>query len=209
MCLKLQVYVILAFATLSYSYDCPEAAKYGPGPPKTCDNVVDPLKKPKSELESWFTREMFYDLFPKANLGYGAKSDCSPYSYESFVIAARYFPEFGTEYITKNPAGATLYPPYNKEQTNKRDISAFFAHSVQETGENDASLYNTMPEDEAKQCFYRGGLYNWFEGGPSEGCYADECLTPEGGVSCQTNGLYWATDATNMYFWPPNEKKKC
>lgn len=36
------------------------------------------------------------DLFPFANLGWGP-SPCFPYSYEAFVIAARYFPEFGTD----------------------------------------------------------------------------------------------------------------
>jgi len=199
-------YIIFFIIPLVFGFevDCPDAAKYGPGPPDSCEPVTDPLKKPSSGIEDWFTRKMFYDLFPKANLGWGAANSCSPYSYESFIIAARYFPEFGTEYVQQNPAGQALYPPYNKMQTNMRDLSAFFSHSVQETGENDGSLYNTLPEDQARQCFYRGGLYNWFEGGPSESCYADECLTPEGGVSCGEGGKYWATDANNMYFWPPN-----
>ena len=40
------------------------------------------------------------DLFPSANLGLGPKAHL-PYSYDAFVIAARYFPQFGTEAPTK------------------------------------------------------------------------------------------------------------
>jgi hypothetical protein len=65
-------------------------------------------------------------LFPKSNLGWG-DNKCSPYSYEAFVIAARYFPKFGTE------AGKT----YTAYENARRDVSAFFAHTLQETGEND------------------------------------------------------------------------
>jgi len=148
---------------------------------------------------------VFYDVFPKANLGYGSKSPCSPYSYESFVIAARYFPEFGNEHVAVNPKGDPVTPSYTKEQTNRRDVSAFFAHSVQETGENDANLYNKFDKDKAKQCFYRGGLYNWFEGG--EACFAPKCGTPEDGDTCKQAGTYWATDENNMYFYPVNKEQ--
>lgn len=46
-----------------------------------------------SKLPKFFFSQ---DLFPKANLGLGPH-ECLPYSYEAFVIAARYFPEFGAE----------------------------------------------------------------------------------------------------------------
>ncbi|KAI6185480.1 Chitinase class I [Aphelenchoides besseyi] len=58
-----------------------------------------------------YTRD---DLFPKANLGWGPHV-CFPYSYESFVIAARYFPRFGTE------AGID----YTAEQNYRRDLGRF------------------------------------------------------------------------------------
>jgi len=197
--------VFLFIATLAI--DCPQAHKFGPGPPKICTIPTDPLSKPKAGLEQWFTKETFYDLFPKANLGFGAQNPCSPYSFESFIIAARYFPKFGNEYVQKNPNGDPLpRPGYTKEQTNKMDVSAFFAHSVQETGENDANLFNKFPLDKANKCFYRGGLYNWFEGG--EACFGRKCGTPEGGDACRAPGKYWATDATNMYFYPVNEEKE-
>ena len=69
------------------SFDCPDAAKYGPGPSNSCEKVTDPLNKPKSQLESWFTREMFYDLFPKANLGYGASSPCNIEKFANSVFS--------------------------------------------------------------------------------------------------------------------------
>jgi hypothetical protein len=72
---------------------------------------------------------MFEDLFPKANLGWGPNK-CWPYSYEAFVIAARYFPRFGNEVGTN----------YTGNQNFKRDLAAFFSHAIQETGENDINL---------------------------------------------------------------------
>lgn len=80
---------------------CPKAAKYGTGPPESCTQPSDPNNMPASELESWFTQEMFEDLFPFANLGWGP-SNCWPYSYEAFKIASRYFPEFGTSINVTN-----------------------------------------------------------------------------------------------------------
>lgn len=141
----------MLYKTGLHSY-CPAAKKYGSGPPKNC-RVYDPNQKPKSTIENWFTKEMFYvsnvsalaidhdlqflqyffsfqDLFPKANLGWGPHK-CLPYSYEAFVIAARYFPDFGTTYPEEEM----------KEVHTRRDVAAFFAHAVQETGENNAHLY--------------------------------------------------------------------
>jgi hypothetical protein len=74
---------------------------------------------------------IFKDLFPWANIGWGA-NPCQPYSYQSFVIAARYFPQFGTS-APNNGLSAT--------ENNKRDVAAFFAHTIQETGANDISVY--------------------------------------------------------------------
>lgn len=189
-------------------WDCPAAAKYGPGPPEKCDPPTDPLGKDRSPIETWFTREIFNDLFPKANLGWGANSSCSPYSYESFIIAARYFPEFGTEHVTQTPRGNNFVFNYTAEQTYMRDLAAFFSHSVQETGENDGNLYHIYADDQerAKNCFYRGGLYNWFEGGPGEGCFAKKCGTPEGGAKCGQNGRYWSTNANDDWFNPVNDQ---
>ena len=60
---------------------CRRWIKFGRPPPSSCVHPSDPLKLPPSPLEKWFTREIFYDLFPKANLGHGL-SPCAPYSYE-------------------------------------------------------------------------------------------------------------------------------
>uniref|UniRef100_A0A1I7XP61 Transmembrane protein n=1 Tax=Heterorhabditis bacteriophora TaxID=37862 RepID=A0A1I7XP61_HETBA len=75
------------------------------------------------------------DLFPKANIGLGTHK-CLPYSYDSFIIAARYFPEFGAESPNKI---------YSREEHHRRDVAAFFAHVLQETGENDLSIYKKDP----------------------------------------------------------------
>jgi hypothetical protein len=121
--------VILLVFNGANGQSCPQAKRYGSGPPASCATPTDPNNKPASGIESWFTRAMFNDLFPKANIGWGPNK-CSPYSYESFIIAARYFPKFGTE------AGKT----YSLAQNSKRDLAAFFSHAIQETGENDISL---------------------------------------------------------------------
>lgn len=134
---------------------------------------------------------IYQDLFPFANLGWGA-NPCFPYSYESFVIATRYFPHFGSSSPNSVSVGlvsdqtVSLHlQQYAPEQNHRRDLAAFFAHAVQETGENNAALYGYAgrgdirdnPGDSrqnkdvntAHNCFYRGGFYNWFEGGPTSG----------------------------------------
>ena len=92
----------LALLTIADAHKCPEWLKYGKPPPTSCKKPTDPLKKPKSAIESWFTEEVFNDLFPKANIGWGP-SDCRPYNYKAFAIAARYFPRFGTEHVSTDP----------------------------------------------------------------------------------------------------------
>lgn len=71
-------------------------------------------------------------MFPYANIGWGLNK-CFPYSYEGFIIAARYFPDFGTT----SPKNGL-----NKKDNTRRDVAAFFAHAVQETGLNDISIYS-------------------------------------------------------------------
>lgn len=85
-------------------------------------------------MENWFTKKQFEDLFPYANIGWGPHI-CFPYSYESFIIAARYFPNFGTS------------SPHNQltpTNNTRRDLATFFAHAIQETGLNDISLYSRL-----------------------------------------------------------------
>jgi hypothetical protein len=166
---------------LDASY-CPKAQKWGNGPPASCPAPRDPQNRPKSKLESWFTAEMFNDLFPKANLGWGP-SKCWPYSYEAFVIAARYFPEFATEAPQNG---------FTAEENYKRDLAAFFSHAIQETGENDASLYAQFDKEKADACFYRGGFFNWFEGGPKSSFLPPETpgFSPSDGVKCIKAGQY-------------------
>uniref|UniRef100_A0A914C620 Glycoside hydrolase family 19 catalytic domain-containing protein n=1 Tax=Acrobeloides nanus TaxID=290746 RepID=A0A914C620_9BILA len=149
---------------------------------------------PSSELETWFKKEMFYDLFPHANLGWGPHS-CLPYSYESFIIAARYFPEFGTS----SPKNG-----YPREENTRRDVAAFFAHAVQETGENNAGLYDGKRSNEdAADCFYRGGFFNWFEGGPISPFLPQEKpgYNPEDGDKCLFNGRYCQSGPDIDYFY--------
>jgi hypothetical protein len=153
---------------------CPKATTYGKGPPASCAGPTDPNNRPKSKLESWFTAETFNDLFPKANLGWGPNK-CWPYSYEAFAIAARYFPKFGTEAPDNG---------FTAEENYKRDLATFFAHAIQETGENNPNL----PDD----CFFRGGFFNWFEGGPQSAFLplATPGFDPKDGEKCITNGQY-------------------
>ena len=129
-----------------------------------CTPASDPLNKPKSAIESWFTEKIFNDLFFKSNLGVGPHR-CLPYSYEAFVIAARYFPKFGNEYI-----GATSSSGFTEDQINKRDVAGFFAHKVQETGENNSWLFiepgGAEEGDDGLDCYMKGALWTWFEGGP-------------------------------------------
>lgn len=166
--------------------ECPKWQRFGKGPPQedTCTKPSDPNHKKPAPLEKWFTKEMFLDLFPKANLGWGPNA-CWPYSYEAFVIAARYFPKFGTE-SPKNQ--------FSEEDNVRRDLAAFFSHSIQETGENDASLYATFADnrDMADACFYRGGFFNWFEGGPVSAFLPKETpgYAPKDGDKCNAAGRY-------------------
>lgn len=194
---------LISLIKTSIAVDCPAWIKYGKGPPSSCPTPSDPLSKPASPIESWLTEEVFNDLFIKANLGFGPNK-CSPYSYQSFIIAARYFPKFGNDYVTKDPSGHSFKTKYTKEETYRRDISAFFAHSIQETGENDVGLYNKLSVDQADACFYRGGLFNWFEGGPETSFVPNQGLDPKDGSQCVKAARYCAE--SSAAFWPCNEK---
>uniref|UniRef100_A0A1I7ZI45 Glyco_hydro_19_cat domain-containing protein n=1 Tax=Steinernema glaseri TaxID=37863 RepID=A0A1I7ZI45_9BILA len=183
--------------------DCPAAQKIGSGPPENCQLPSDPKNLTKSKLEDWFTKEMFADLFPHANIGWGPHA-CYPYSYESFVIAARYFPAFGTS----SPNRA-----YSPEQNYRRDVAAFFAHAIQETGENNYGYYqggSGMTTEEARNCFYRGGFYNWFEGGPTSAFLpaANPGHQPSDGDRCNVAGVYCTEDPTIKFFYPCSRAKK-
>ncbi|CAB3396820.1 unnamed protein product [Caenorhabditis bovis] len=186
---------IVASIDYGSAADCPKATKYGTGPPADCVQPSDPNNLPKSELESWFTKEMFEDLFPFSNLGWGPHS-CWPYSYEAFIIAARYFPEFGTSINVTNQI-------YTADENKKRDLAAFFAHAIQETGENNIALYDTMETQEASNCFYRGGFYNWFEGGPTSSFLDPKTpgYQPIDGNSCSAAGKYCLDSPQITYFY--------
>ncbi|KHN82868.1 Endochitinase 1 [Toxocara canis] len=181
--------------------NCPSVAKFGIGPPKNCSQPTDPNHMPPSELENWFTEQLFVDLFPFANLGWGPNK-CWPYSYESFRIAARYFPEFGT---------SSPNTVYTTEENTRRDVAAFFAQTIQETGANDVSLYDRgMSTEEADNCFYRGGLYNWFEGGPTSSFLSPESpgYEPSDGNQCNFAGRYCISSPELDYWYPCNRSEK-
>ena len=186
---------------------CPPPYRPGLTPPSNCTEPYDPQNRPASALESWFTEEVFNDLFPKANLGWGV-SNCRPYNYKSFIIAARYFPSFGNEYVTNDPTGKPLPTKYSPNQTFKRDLAAFFAHTIQEIGENDADLYQKMPKAKADDCFYRGGFYNWFEGGPLSSLVKNNGLDPKDGEFCNKLGEYCDESTNNKWFYPCYSEKQ-
>uniref|UniRef100_A0A0N4ZTQ8 Glyco_hydro_19_cat domain-containing protein n=1 Tax=Parastrongyloides trichosuri TaxID=131310 RepID=A0A0N4ZTQ8_PARTI len=209
----LNFYILFSFIILYtygdlHSLGCPIPLPYSQYPSNDCVKPTDPNNLPKSSLEKWFTKEMFVDLFPKANLGLGTHP-CLPYSYESFVIASRYFPEFGN--VKKDTSLGSS--KYSVDENNKRDLAAFFAHAVQETGENDASLYigknlsNPIEKKYADDCFYRGGFYNWFEGGPTSSFLKSTApgYNPKDGEICNLGGKY-CTDTNELnYFYPCNK----
>lgn len=60
-----------------------------------------------------------------------------PYSYEAFIIATRYFPEFGSGL----PMNKSTLDDYTIDELQRRDVAAFFSHVVQESGENNLKLF--------------------------------------------------------------------
>lgn len=196
-------FTIIGLAT---AFNCPAWLKYGEEPPTSCQKPTDPNSKPASKIESWLTEAIFNDLFPKANLGWGP-SDCRPYNYKAFIIAARYFPKFGTEYVSTDPDGKKLITNYTPEQTYRRDVAAFFSHAIQETGENNGDLYKRLPKDQAANCFYRGGFFNWFEGGPISPFVKNNGLDPADGKYCVAGATYCDQGSNNKWFYPCNPEK--
>lgn len=118
------------------------------------------------------------------------------------MIAARYFPKFGTEYVTTDPEGTPLKTKYSARETYRRDLAAFFSHAVQETGENNGHLYKTLPKDKAEDCFYRGGFFNWFEGGPSSPFVRNKGLDPKDGEYCVAAARYCDQGSNNKWWYP-------
>lgn len=52
------------------------------------------------------------------------------------------------------------------------------------------SFSDELTDEEAGDCFYRGGFYNWFEGGPISMFLTtdDPGFTPESGERCRSAG---------------------
>uniref|UniRef100_A0AC35TVQ4 Glyco_hydro_19_cat domain-containing protein n=1 Tax=Rhabditophanes sp. KR3021 TaxID=114890 RepID=A0AC35TVQ4_9BILA len=160
----------------------------------SCAKARDPLKLPRAPIEKWFTRRMFNDLFPKANLGQGPH-ECFPYSYNAFIISARYFPKFGS--------GITNVRALKKEEVQRRDVAAYFAHIIQETGENRYDYLNetSLTEEQALKCFYQGGLYHWFEGGVGPNITSsNKMYTVNDGEACHSKGRY-CSETAEAKFW--------
>lgn len=180
---------------------CPRVRKYGKSPTKNCVGVVDPNLKPRSNLEKWFTKEMWEDFFPHANQGWGNEK-CLPYSYESFLTAIRYFPEFGAETTSKTLANSS----YSIKDLQRRDVAAFFAHTLQESGENNLRMFNNSDYSPhlAKECFYRGGFYQYFEGGPKSHLFPKKRVGSaiDDGGRCVEDGRYCLHSA-ELDFWYP------
>ena len=128
----MKAYILFILLEVVFCINCPRPKRFGKPPPKDCPPASDPNKLPRTGLQKWFSKSDFEDLFPKANHGWGSHK-CLPYSYEAFIIASRYFPEFGT--ASRGGKG------FSKSELAKRDVAAFFAHVLQETGETDYGLY--------------------------------------------------------------------
>uniref|UniRef100_A0A915DNN8 Glycoside hydrolase family 19 catalytic domain-containing protein n=1 Tax=Ditylenchus dipsaci TaxID=166011 RepID=A0A915DNN8_9BILA len=175
---------------------------------------MDPNLKPRSKIEKWLTKSIWEDFFPHANQGWG-NSKCLPYSYEAFIIAARYFPDFGagTSTTIHSLGGSGKQSlnqndsPYTIADLQRRDVAAFFAHVVQETGENNVRLFNSskVPAQYASECFYRGGLYQFFEGGPKSKLFTKRhhsSYSLKDGETCIREGRYCKRSA-ELDFWYP------
>ncbi|CAJ0579282.1 unnamed protein product, partial [Mesorhabditis spiculigera] len=119
------------------------------------------------------------------------------------MIAARYFPEFGAEAPNKH---------YTAQEHAKRDVAAFLAHVIQETGKMDLQLYNTsLTTEEAHECFYRGGFFNWFEGGPNSSFLHPTFpgLAVADGKRCVPNGRYCKKgEPVTDYWFPCNDEEE-
>ncbi|KAI6224387.1 hypothetical protein M3Y99_01406300 [Aphelenchoides fujianensis] len=203
--------LLAPFLPLVSTVVCPEPKKFGRAPSTECREPMDPNLKPKTYLgavvhEGDVRCTSPADFFPHANQGWGP-AKCSPYSYESFILAARYFPEFG--------AGLRGgQPPFTSRDLQRRDVAAFFAHVLTETGENDYRLYKcVLPSippsrasrpEEADECFYRGGLFHFFEGGPKSKLFSTvrHGFSIKEAETCVQEGRYCASNP-ELDFWYP------
>uniref|UniRef100_A0AC35G6J6 Glycoside hydrolase family 19 catalytic domain-containing protein n=1 Tax=Panagrolaimus sp. PS1159 TaxID=55785 RepID=A0AC35G6J6_9BILA len=65
---------------------------------------------------------------------------------------------------------------------------------------------STLSEDIAKECFYRGGLYHFYEGGPRSSFFPSSNRTnsfqPEDGKYCIPEGRY-CNETPETKFWYP------
>ncbi|VDM80548.1 unnamed protein product [Strongylus vulgaris] len=101
----------------------------------------------------------------------------------------------------------SYFKDYEAWEHQRRDVAAFFAHVLQETGENDISLYNSsLSEEEAAECFYRGGFYNWFERGPNSSFLipAFPGFQTVDGKRCTDEGRYCKNDPILNFWYPCN-----
>ncbi|VDM46251.1 unnamed protein product, partial [Toxocara canis] len=59
-------------------------------------------------------------------------------------------------------------------------------------------------DQEAADCFYRGGLYNWFEGGPVSSFLnpSSPGYQPVDGKTCNAAGIYCTSSPEVQYFYP-------
>ena len=92
-------------------------------PPFTPDDVVVEInEKERGEplashpIESWFTQQIWDELFPNAN--HDCFEGAKPYSYQAFIDNVRYFPEFAS----------------GTELEQKQEVAAFFGMALQEVG---------------------------------------------------------------------------
>ncbi|KAL3078967.1 hypothetical protein niasHS_014749 [Heterodera schachtii] len=186
---------------------CPKTRRYGQIQSPKCTSAVDPNLKPRVRLEKWFTRELWENLFPVSNQGWG-EHPCMPYSFDAFIIAARYFPEFGA---TPNPSQSVRRITYNASEIQRRDVAAFFAHVLAESGQNNLRLFNSsskLSPRVASECFYRGAFYHFFEGGPRSPLFPgrSDGKTFKDGDRCVEAGRY-CKRSPELDFWYPCKER--
>ncbi|PIO77851.1 chitinase class I [Teladorsagia circumcincta] len=168
---------------------CPPHSIFAKEVSDDCEVASDPNNLKKSPIEKWFKEEMFNDLFPKANLGLGPH-DCLPYSYKSFIIAARYFPEFGGE--SSNKVVTKMDPPlamlaslwfYMTPQPPKPSMHSIVVGDWRQSEKN-------------RRAGFSGPIF-----GPTSLVINNEC----GGEDPEEPGMLDGFDAIqHMYSWQPD-----
>lgn len=66
------------------------------------------------------------------------------------------------------------------------------------------TTFSGRTAEEASNCFYRGGFFNWFEGGPTSSFLPQSSpgYSPQDGDKCISAGRYCSDTPDISYFYP-------